>query len=187
MSENSQCPAKPSKSTAIRLFSGVISILDPRAYIHVFRLLHFYNYSHLQPRKAMALGYGSSMAPNVSLRNGHLIAIGEHCHIGERSSLWAGDQKGRIIIGNYVSLAPEVFITASDYSFTKGIPFRQQPKRDRDVIIGDDVWLGNKAIVTAGVTIGPGCIIGAGAVVTKDLPPNSIAGGVPARVIKSRT
>lgn len=126
------------------------------------------------------------MAPNTSLRNGHQIQIGKECHIGERACLWAGDSHGRIEIGDFVSMAPDVFITASDYQFQKGVPFRQQPKTDKDVIIGNDVWLGTKVVVTAGVKIGDGCIVGAGAVVTKDLPAGSIAGGIPARVIKTR-
>ncbi|MCH6257869.1 acyltransferase [Puniceicoccaceae bacterium K14] len=132
------------------------------------------------------MGKGTAMAPNISLRNGERISIGKECHIGERSSLWAGDSTGKITIGNNVSLAPEVYITASDYQFVKGIPFRKQPKRERDVTIGNDVWLGVKVVVTAGVSIGDGCIVGAGAVVTKDLPPNTIAGGVPAKIIKNR-
>lgn len=52
--------------------------------------------------------------------------------------------------------------------------------------IGNDVWIGRRAIIMPGVSIGDGCIIGAGAVVTKDVPPFSVAGGVPAKVIKSR-
>ena len=134
----------------------------------------------------MRIGPGTGFAPNVSIRNGERIEIGRDCHVGERSSLWAGDSTGRIIIGNTVSLAPEVFIIASDYGFERGKPFRQQSKRERDVVIGDDVWLGVRVVVTAGVTIGDGCIVGAGAVVTKDLPPNAIAAGVPARVIGER-
>lgn len=126
------------------------------------------------------------MAPNVSLRNGERIEIGKECHIGEDCSLWAGDSTGRIIIGDHVSLAPRVFMTASDYRFEPDIPFREQPKRERDIKIGNDVWLGTGVVVTAGVEIGDGCIVGAGAVVTKDLPAGSIAAGVPARVIKSR-
>ena len=92
----------------------------------------------------------------------------------------------RIIIGDHVSLAPEVFITASDYRFVSGRPFREQPKRELDVVIGHDVWLGARVVVTAGVTIGDGCIVGAGAVVTRNLPPGSIAVGVPARVVSQR-
>ena len=85
-----------------------------------------------------------------------------------------------------MSLAPGVFITASDYQFVNGLPFRDQPKRERDIHIGDDVWLGAGVVVTAGVTIGNGCIVGAGAVVTKDLPAGCIAVGVPAKVVGQR-
>jgi acetyltransferase-like isoleucine patch superfamily enzyme len=159
---------------------------DLRSYLHVFRLLHFYGYSHVQERRKLTIGAGTGFAPNVSIRNGERISIGRGCHIGERSFLWAGDSTGHIRIGDTVSLAPEVFITTSDYAFERGRTFRDQPKTERDVMIGDDVWLGVRVVVTAGVTIGDGCIVGAGAVVTRDLPPNSIAVGVPARVIGER-
>jgi len=175
-----------SKGMAQRLFGALASLLDPRAYLHLLRLAHYYNYGHLKPRRLVRIGEGSSLAPNVSLRNGRMIEIGKQCHIGERTALWAGESSGWIRIGDYVSTAPDVFITASDYRFEKGVPFRQQPKRDRDVAIGNDVWLGSKVVVTAGVTIASGCIVGAGAVVTKDLPPNTSAAGIPARVIKQR-
>jgi len=134
----------------------------------------------------MTIGSGTGMAPNVSLTCGRLITLGQHCNIGERCYLWAGPTKGRIVIGNHTSLAPEVFITTSNYQFRAGIPFRKQPMSEKDVTIGDDVWLGARVIVTAGVTIGDGCIVGAGSVVTRDLPANAIAVGVPARVIATR-
>lgn len=134
----------------------------------------------------MRSGAGTGIAPNVSLRNGKRISLGVRSHIGENCYLWAGDSIGRIEIGDRVSLAPGVFITASDYRFVAGVPFRDQPKKERDVRIGDDVWLGANVVVTAGVTIGDGCIVGAGAVVTKDLPPGSIAVGVPAKVVGQR-
>jgi acetyltransferase-like isoleucine patch superfamily enzyme len=120
------------------------------------------------------------------LQFGNLISLGKECRIGERCYLWAGPTKGRIVIGNHVSFAPEVFVVASNYQFKGGTPFREQPQEEKDVIIGNDVWLGARVIVTAGVTIGDGCVVGAGSVVTKDLPPGSIAVGVPARVIDTR-
>lgn len=165
---------------------ALASLVDPRTWLHLLRVLHFYAYSHVRERARLRVGTGTGIAPNVSFRNGRRVTIGDNCHVGERCYLWAGDSTGRIVLGNCVSLAPEVFITASDYQFVAGKPFRQQPKRERDVVIGDDVWLGARVVVTAGVTIGRGCIVGAGAVVTRDLPENCIAGGVPARVIRQR-
>ncbi len=162
------------------------SLLDPRSYLHVLRMIHYSAYSHVRERRKLSAGSGTGIAPNVSFRNGERISMGHDCHIGERCYLWAGDSTGRIILGNYVSLAPEVFLTASDYKFEAGKPFRQQPKNEKDIRIGNDVWLGARVVVTAGVSIGDGCIVGAGAVVTKDLPAGSIAAGVPARVIGKR-
>jgi acetyltransferase-like isoleucine patch superfamily enzyme len=173
-------------STLSKALGAVGSLIDPRTYLHVLRLVHYCGYSHVRERRKLRLGGGTGIAPNVSFRNGERISMGRDCHVGERCYLWAGDSTGRIILGDYVSLAPEVFITASDYKFEPGKPFRQQPKNERDILIGNDVWLGAQVVVTAGVTIGDGCIVGAGAVVTKDLPAGSIAAGVPARVIGRR-
>lgn len=170
-----------------RLGGFIRSVLDPRSYLHLLRMVHYYAYSHVRERRRMVMGPGTRIAPNISICHGERIRIGHDSHIGAHSYLWAGPSTGRIIIGDFVSLAPEVFITASDYRFVAGKPFRQQARRERDVVIGNDVWLGARVIVTAGVTIGDGCIVGAGAVVTRDLPPNSIAVGVPARVVAERT
>lgn len=165
---------------------AIASLCDPRSYLHMFRLIHYYGYSHVRPRRHLQAGEGTGIAPNVSFRNGERIRMGRGCHIGEQCFLWGGDTTGHIEIGNHVSFAPGVFVTASDYQFVAGVPFREQPKRERDVSIGDDVWLGARVVVTAGVSIGEGCIVGAGAVVTRDLPAGSIAAGVPAKVIGQR-
>ena len=55
-----------------------------------------------------------------------------------------------------------------------------------DIIVKDDVWIGENALIMSGVTLGQGCIVAAGAVVTKDVPPYAIVGGVPAKVIRYR-
>lgn len=67
------------------------------------------------------------------------------------------------------------------------IPMNQQGfEAERPVTIGNDVWIGDRVTILPGVTIEDGCIIGAGAVVTRDIPAYSIAAGIPARVIKQR-
>lgn len=161
-------------------------LVDPRTYIHIVRVIYFYGYTHVKERRLIKIGPNSRIAPNVSFRNGKRIIIGKDCHIGEHCYLWAGNNLGEIILGNGVSLAPEVFITSSNYQFSKNFPFRDQPSKEKNVKIGSDVWLGARVVVTAGVFIGDGCIVGAGAVVTKNLPPRSIAVGIPARVIGYR-
>ena len=61
-----------------------------------------------------------------------------------------------------------------------------QARNERDIVIGNDVWLGARVFVGAGVTIGDGCAVSAGSVVTQSLPPNSVAAGFPARVVRRR-
>jgi acetyltransferase-like isoleucine patch superfamily enzyme len=162
------------------------TFLDPMTYVHAFRLLHYYGYAHVQERRRLTMGKGSTIAPNVSLANAERITIGAGTKIGERASLWAGETSGCIAIGEHCRFGPEVFITASDYGVVPGEMIAYQERKERDVVIGDDVWLGVRVFVGAGVTIGDGCVVAAGSVVTRDLPPNSIAAGFPARVVRTR-
>lgn len=92
-------------------------------------------------------------------------------------------------IGKYVMMAPEVHIVQNNHEFSNvEIPMALQGSR-KDVpttVIGDDCWIGVRAILTPGRHIGSGSIIAAGSVVTKDVEPYSIVGGNPARLIKKR-
>ena len=67
-----------------RLRRLAVSFLDPMTYLHVFRILHFYGYAHVRPRRRVTLGPGATLAPNVSLRNGERITIGAGTQVGER-------------------------------------------------------------------------------------------------------
>ncbi len=162
------------------------SLFDPMTYFQVVRLLHYYSYSHARPRRRLTLGPGATIAPNVSLRNAERITIGAGTKVGERAFLWAGDTSSRITIGEQCRLGPEVYITASDYGLLPDEPIAYQSRNERDVVIGNDVWLGARVFVAAGVEIGDGCAVSAGSVVTRSLPPNSIAAGFPARVVRRR-
>jgi acetyltransferase-like isoleucine patch superfamily enzyme len=169
-----------------RLASFLRSLIDPRAYLHALRLLHYWNCVHVAQRRKLTLGAGVALSPNVSLRNGERIEIGARSHIGEQCALWAGDTSGRILIGEDALFGPQVYITAANYRFDAGAPVMKQERSEHDVVIGADVWLGARVTVLPGVTIGDGSIVAAGAVVTSDVPPGSVAGGVPARVLKQR-
>ena len=150
------------------------------------KLANFFRYDSRELAKAQ-IGSGVYLSPTVSVRNGSRVSIGAGSHIGQWSCLWAGDSGGRIEIGEHALLAPDVFITASDYDFDAGPgPVMDLPKREGDVRIGSNAWLGAKVVVVAGVTVGDGAIVAAGSVVTRDVPENAVAAGVPAQVIRMR-
>lgn len=165
---------------------GLWSVIDPRAWFHMFRLVHYFNYTHVAEVRKLTTGEKVRIAPNVSFANAERIDLGDRVQIGARAHVWAGNSTGRVIVGADSTLGPECFLTASDYGVAAGVNIVDQAKVEQDIVIGSDVWLGARTIVTAGVTIGDGCIVGAGSVVTKDLPPGSIAVGVPARVVRER-
>lgn len=111
------------------------------------------------------------------------VSIGKHCHINENVFIQGA------VIGDYVMIAPGVAILNDSHGHDLlDVPMIVQPKlRFSNPVIESDVWIGRNCIILHGVSIGKGAIVGAGAVVTKDVPAYSIVGGVPARVIKWRT
>lgn len=174
-------------NTGARAVSALRSILNPSTWLQMLRLAHFTSYSYVQEVRKISRGEGVRIAPNVSFRNGERISIGKGSHIGEHCVIWAGNSHARISFGHHCLLSPNVTITASNYRILQGdTPIMHQPKDERDIVIGNDVWLAANVVVLAGVRIGDGAVIAAGAVVTKDLPSQCIAGGVPAKVIDMR-
>jgi acetyltransferase-like isoleucine patch superfamily enzyme len=113
------------------------------------------------------------------------VAIGNQTDLGCNTILSSG---AGIHIGNSVLIAGNCYIGGGRYiSDRLDIPMMEQGLYSKGpVVIGDDVWLGAGAIVLDGVQVGRGCIVGAGAVVTKDLPDYAVAIGVPAKAIKTR-
>ena len=94
---------------------------------------------------------------------------------------------GPLIIGNDVMMGPEVVILTYSHKFDRlDIPMNDQGSYVDPVMIGNDVWIGTRSIILPGVKIGNGVLIGAGAVVTKDVPDYAIVGGVPAKIIRYR-
>ncbi len=115
---------------------------------------------------------------------GEGLRMGNHSNIGPYSFIGCS---GFIEIGNNVMMGPRVNLLAEQHNFGEaGASIKSQGVKRSFIRIEDDCWIGANATVLAGVTIGRGSIIGAGAVVTRDVPANTIVGGVPARVLRNR-
>ena len=117
-------------------------------------------------------------SPNRSVTFGHHVQFGKNCYICTD-----------IEFGNYVLCAPSVsFIGKNEHTYSSPFSTIWNGQRGVDNMtkIGNDVWIGQGAIILGGVKVGDGSIIAAGAVVTKNVPPYSIVGGNPARELKKR-
>jgi maltose O-acetyltransferase len=111
------------------------------------------------------------------------IKIGDRSGIGLRCRLF-----GRVTIGDDVMMGEEVLMITQNHKFDRiDIPMDQQGhKEEQPITIGNDVWIGTRAIILPGVTIGNGVIIGAGCVVTKPVPDYAIIVGNPGKIVKFR-
>jgi chloramphenicol O-acetyltransferase type B len=126
------------------------------------------------------------------------ISVGLHTYGVQQNTVLLYRKDDRVRIGKYCSIAPNVKIIASGEHNSKSVstyPFyahilNKGPERDTfsrgQVCIGNDVWIGYGATVLSGVIVGDGAVIAANAVVTKDVPPYAITGGIPAEIIEYR-
>ena len=116
------------------------------------------------------------------------ITIGFGTYVGPKAYF---STESSITIGNKVVFGPEVYILGGNHDFSQvGVYIAdvrsKSPGNDLPVVIEDDVWVGARATILQGVTLGRGSVVGAGSVVTKDVLPYHIVGGVPAQTLKMR-
>lgn len=134
-----------------------------------------------------------SIGNNVSVFNGSILAadkgelsIGNNVSIGANTSVEASDG-GKILIADDVLIAQNVVLRASNHRFDDlQKPISHQGHTGGSIVIETGVWIAANVVVTADVRIGAHSIVAAGAVVTKDVPPYALVGGVPAKVLKMR-
>jgi len=144
------------------------------------------------------MGKRVAIAPKLTIKAGERIALRDGVYlagsgilsIGDRTSINAGciiTAIDSVSIGADVMLAPRVYVLDVDHRFDdRSKPISQQGYLVDPVVIEDEVWIGANSTITRGVRIGKGAIVGANSVVTKDVEPYSIVGGVPAKQIGER-
>ena len=125
----------------------------------------------------------AGMMPGQPLISDSIVTIGDRCLIGRQSSIVGHFD---ITIGNDVYFGPNVYVTDQNHSVDDlDTPIGRQSAGEKPVSIGDGSWLGANVVVLPGVTIGRHVAVGAGAIVTSDLPDHVVAVGNPARVIRT--
>lgn len=188
-----------------RIFSG--QLFEPRSpeltklKLRGHRLSQEYNSLSEEDRQARArvlnellgkIGEGTSLLGPVRFHYGCHTEIGAHCFINFNFTV---QDDARVRIGDHCNFGPNVTIVTPLHpmlpderrSLVCGDGTERFLCYARPVTIGNDCWFGANVVVCPGVTVGDGCVIGAGSVVTRDIPENSFAAGVPARVIRPIT
>lgn len=127
------------------------------------------------------LGKSSAIKRNIEIRKPQNITIGTHTTINTRTLL--DGRGGRVIIGNNVDIAQDVQIWTLQHDYNSP----DYSAIGDSVIIHDYVWIGTKAIILPGITLGKGAVVAAGAIVTHDVPEYTVVAGIPAKQIAIRS
>ena len=142
-------------------------------------------------RRLFRCGRDVTIEPDRVFAGLYNISLGDHVYIGPRSLLYSTG--ARLCIEGHFVAGPGLTILTGDHridlvgKYIDEVRGRdKRPENDRDVRIEPDVWCGANVTILKGVTLHRGCVVAAGAVVTKDVPAYAVAGGVPARVISMR-
>lgn len=167
--------------------------------LYLFLYYAILQYIPMQPMPGYKIGYAlrrRCVKRILGNRCGKKVVVKDHCYFGNGNRLTVGDNSqmgqnakllGTVTIGKDVLMGPDVVIMATSHGYEDTtIPIRMQPGWEKPIAIGDNVWIGTRVIILPGVQIGNNCIIGSGAVVTHSFPDNSIIGGVPAKLLKTR-
>ena len=140
------------------------------------------NWSDVLLEENVALDRGVVLIASGAARPGK-IKIGAGTYVNRYTIFDAHQQ---LEIGRECMIGPHCYFTDGNHGTAQGVPVNRQPMNTAPLIVEDHVWIGSHAVILSGVRIGRGAVIGAGSVVTSDIPANAIAAGVPARVIRMK-
>jgi len=140
-------------------------------------------------RRWLVKGVFDECGENVIVKRGAYFGSGSGLRVGSRSQIGHNSRIDHgVVIGEDVLMGPDVVIMSGGHAYLDpDIPINLQGTvPSRTITIGDDVWIGTRVIILPGVEIGKGAVIGAGSIVTKNIPDFAVAVGNPARVVKWR-
>lgn len=147
---------------------------------HIINKIPFYSVRHFYYRNILKIKIGKGSSVHLNTRvNRFNIVIAENSVINRKCYL---DGRGGLIIGSNVSISPEVHLLTASHDLNSRV-FKYI---EDSITIEDFVWIGTRAMILPGVVLGKGCVVAAGSVVTKNVAPYSIVGGIPAKNIGVR-
>jgi maltose O-acetyltransferase len=165
----------------IKKCKSILIALIYYSYNEVISHIPLYGIRSWYLQNLLHIGIGTKTAIHMGcFVTGNNIRIGNNCVVNRNTYL---DGRTSLTIGNNVSISPHVYIISLDHD-------PQSPvfaAVNKPVTIDDYVWIGARATILPGVHLGKGCVIGAGAIVTRNIPEYAIAVGVPAKVVGQRT
>ncbi len=175
------------------VFKGRHCRILHRSLISVGRTLLLGDYVEINAlsKQGVKIGNNVSIQKNTIIEcTGVIRNLGEGLVIGNNTGIAQGafiQVRGKVVIGNDVIFGPNVSIFSESHNFDDpNIPVHLQGETRKGVTIEDGAWIGTRAVILDGVTVGRNSIVAAGAIVTRDVPAFSIVGGVPAKVLKNR-
>jgi maltose O-acetyltransferase len=166
------------KARYIWNFLFLIGRKFPSSSVSAFsRKFRYFSGKHIATRVGLNVNFEKNCSFSSALEIGDNSGIGRDCNLS-----------GKVIIGSNVMMGPHCYFVTVNHQYDRiDIPMNLQGNTEENpIIIGDDVWIGASCIFLPGVHVGTGCIVGAGSVVTKDVPDYAIVGGNPAKIIKYR-
>lgn len=132
------------------------------------------------------IGHNVKLYSDILLYGDGPIVLGDNVDIGQGTIIYASKDGGGVYIGKNTLIAAQSYIIDTDHGIAADKLICEQPNTVAPITIGDDVWIAVGCKILKGSNIGNGAVIGASAVVKSDIPENSIAVGIPAKVIKKR-
>lgn len=181
-------PERWYKGKVLSLMTEVLFAFFSLSFIKaLFSSFLYYLHEHVIWRRKIHSSSGNyRIHSRASIRNAQNIFLGDNVRITMDCCIWA-EKNSKIVFGDNVLVGPGVKMFCGNHGTAlNGIPITFQARNESDIIVGNDVWIGANSILVSGVKINDGAIVAAGSVVTKDVPKNTIVGGIPARIIKVR-